>query len=347
MTDGARREGYCGTSREELEVARALVIGGTLFIGRALVERLLERGDEVAIMHRREGTPFGDRVEEILCDRNDAPAVRKALAGETFDVVYDNVYDWERGTTADPVVAAARAAAEGGGLRRYVFTSSVAVYGGGPDHGEGEELAPPDHPEPYVRNKAETERALFRLHREEGIPVSTLRPPFIYGPGNPFDREAFFWDRILADRPVLIPGDGTRHMQWVHVEDVVRALTRAAEMDAAEGKAYNLGNHPPVTQVEFVEAMARAAGRPVQLAFVPREKIEAAGGDLFAPPLYFGAYLDVPPITVRVDRVREELGLDPIALDDGLRDTFAWYRQQPRPTPDFSWEDRLIEEASG
>ena len=45
-----------------------------------------------------------------------------------------------------------------------------------------------------------SERALFRLHAAEGLPVVTLRPPFIYGPENPFYREAFFWDRMRADR---------------------------------------------------------------------------------------------------------------------------------------------------
>ena len=113
---------------------RTLVIGGTLFIGRALVARLLERGDEVVILHRGRGTPFGDAVREIRCDRNDARAVEAALRGERFDVVIDNVYDWERGTTAAQVEAAARACADG--LRRYVFTSSIAAYGSGVDRDE-------------------------------------------------------------------------------------------------------------------------------------------------------------------------------------------------------------------
>ena len=61
-------------------MARALVIGGTLFIGRALVDQLLARGDDVVIMHRGTGTPFGTRVGEIQCDRNDVAAVQAALA---------------------------------------------------------------------------------------------------------------------------------------------------------------------------------------------------------------------------------------------------------------------------
>jgi nucleoside-diphosphate-sugar epimerase len=160
-------------------MTRSLVIGGTLFIGRALVEQLLARGDEVVVMHRGQETPYGGRVGEIRCDRNDVRAVEAALAGEDFDVVFDNVYDWQRGTTADMVVAAARAAAQEGQLRRYVFTSSMAVYGDGLEHDELDQLVPADHPAAYYGHKAESERALFRLGRDEAVPVTTIRPAFI------------------------------------------------------------------------------------------------------------------------------------------------------------------------
>src|SRR5207247_5648734 len=98
-------------------------------------------------------------------------------------VVFDNVYDWERGTTADQVSAAALGA--GAGLRRYVFMSSIAVYGQGLDHEERDPLVRSEDPKEYNRNKAESERALFALQRGKGIPVATLRPAFIYGPQNP------------------------------------------------------------------------------------------------------------------------------------------------------------------
>lgn len=320
-------------------MARILVIGGTSFMGRELVERLLERGDDVVLMHRSPGTPFGDRVGEILCDRNDTEAVRAALRDERFDRVFDNVYDFQRGTTAEQVTAAAEASADG--LERYVFTSSVAAYGGGTDHDESDPLAPADHPDDYIRNKATTERALFALHRDGVVPVTTLRPAFVYGPHNPFDRESFFWDRIVRDRAVIIPGDGSRPMQFVSAGDVVRSALAAADTEVAAGRAWNLGG-PPVTQVEFVQTLARAAGREARLVHVPRERIQAAGGGLMTPPFYFGVYLDLPPLTMKGDRVREELGVELTPLEDGLRETFAWYSAQSRPAPDFTWEDEVI-----
>ena len=211
-------------------MARTLVIGGTLFIGRALVDQLLARGDDVVVMHRGKGTPFDARVGEIQCDRNDVAAVRAALAGRTFDVVYDNVYDWQRGTSAEHVCAAALAVASSH-LRRYVFTSSMAVYGQGGTFGEDAPLVPSDYPNPYSAQKADSERALFESHRQNGLPVTTLRPAFIYGPHNPFDREAFFWDRLLAGRPIIVPEDGTGTLQWVHVRDVARAAVLAGDSE--------------------------------------------------------------------------------------------------------------------
>jgi 2'-hydroxyisoflavone reductase len=321
-------------------MARVLVIGGTLFIGRALVDQLLERGDDVVVMHRGRGTPFGKRVSEIRCDRNNVAAVRKALERTRFDVIYDNVYDWERGTTADQVSAAAVAASAD--LHRYVFTSSVAVYPPGGEYDERAPLVPSDYPNTYAAQKADSERALFELQREQGIPVATLRPTFIYGPHNPFERESFFWDRLRAGRPIIIPEDGSRTMQWVHVRDVARAAVLAATKDIAVGHAYNLASYPPIRQIEFVELLARIAGREAHLVHIPREQIQRAGGQVMAPPYYFGVYLDIPPITARVDRVRSELGLELTPLEEGLRETYRWYEQQQRPQPDFSWEDRLL-----
>ena len=321
-------------------MARVLVIGGTLFIGPALVRRLLERGDEVTILHRAETTPFGDRVTSIQCDRNDVEGVRRVLEGRDFEVVYDNVYDWRRGTTAEQVTAAALGC---GGVSRYVFTSSVAAYGDAREVDEDTSLAPPDHPDDYVRNKAESERALFRLHAESGFPAVTLRPPYIYGPENPFYREAFFWDRLLlASRPIIVPGDGSRLMQFIHADDFARASILAAESEKAVGRSYNIAHRRPVTQGELVRALARVAGVAPLLTFVPRETLIARGGGIFEPPYYFGQYFDMPAIVQKTERARDELGFEARDFEEGLADSFAWYRRQGvRKKPDVWWEDEL------
>ena len=119
----------------------------------------------------------------------------------------------------------------------------------------GGPLAPDYNPEPYVRHKATTERTLFRMHAKSGLPLVTFRPPFVYGPHNPYYREAFFWDRLRAGRPIVIPGDGHRLMQFAYVNDVVRAMIRAMEEPRAVGEAFNMGDPKPLTQVELVEKL--------------------------------------------------------------------------------------------
>lgn len=321
-------------------MSHCLVIGGTLFIGRALVRRLLERGDRVTILHRGKSNPFAGKTDEIHCDRNDVEAVRSALAGRRFDIVYDNVYDWQRGTTAEQVQAAAEACREG--LSRYIFTSSVAAYEPGENLAEDAALAAPDSPDLYARNKANTERMLFRLHRESGFPAVTLRPPYIYGPENPFYREAFFWDRLLRGRPIIIPGNGLRAMQFVLADDLARAAILAAETAAASGRAYNIANPTVISQRELVDALARACGRTPKKVHISRGLIERAGGKVFDPPYYFGQYFDMPPITQDASRAKEELGFGATPFDEGLAGTVEAYLREIRPEPDFSWEDRLF-----
>ena len=155
---------------------KVLVIGGTSFIGRQLVKELCDAGHDVAVMHRKPEHGLLRRVENLMADRNDAESVQQALDERRFDVVYDNVYDWQRGTTAAQVQATVRAC--GDRVSRYIFMSSVAAYGDGLNHYEGDALAPDNHPEHYLRNKAMTERMLFRLRQRHGLPVVTVRPPF-------------------------------------------------------------------------------------------------------------------------------------------------------------------------
>jgi nucleoside-diphosphate-sugar epimerase len=320
---------------------KVLVIGGTLFIGRALVEELLKAEHEVAVLHRKAKHDFGRRVDNIMADRNDGDAMRETLSTRRFDVVFDNVYDWERGTTAEQVEATARAL--GDRLTRYIFISSVGAYGDGLNHKESDPLAPDYHAIPYVRHKATTERLLFRMHAQTGLPLVTFRPPFVYGPGNPFYREQFFWDRLRAGRSIVIPGDGHRLMQFVYVHDLVAAMVRAMEEPRAVGEAFNIGDSKPITQVELVEKLARAANVEPVLARVPRDSIQQAGGNAMEEPFYFGEYFDLPPITENIGKVTRMLKVQMTPFETGLKETYRWYTRNHKPrTAGFEFDDKLL-----
>jgi nucleoside-diphosphate-sugar epimerase len=320
---------------------KVLVIGGTLFIGRALVEELVKGEHEVAVLHRKPKHDFGRRVDNIMADRNDADAMYEALSTRRFDVVFDNVYDWERGTTAEQVEATVRPL--GDRLSRYIFISSVGAYGDGLNHKESDPLAPDYHAIPYVRHKATTERLLFRMHAQTGLPLVTFRPPFVYGPGNPFYREQFFWDRLRAGRSIVIPGDGHRLMQFVYVNDLVAAMVRAMEEPRAVGEAFNIGDSKPITQVELVEKLARAANVEPVLARVPRDSIQQAGGNAMEEPFYFGEYFDLPPITENIGKVTRMLKVQMTPFETGLKETYRWYTRNHKPrTAGFEFDDKLL-----
>ena len=320
---------------------KVLVIGGTLFIGRLLVEELVKGGHDVTVLHRKPKHEFGKRVDNIMADRNDADAMKEALSTRRFDVVFDNVYDWERGTTAAQVEATVRAC--GDRITRYIFMSSVAAYGDGLNHKESDPLAPDYHPDPYVRHKATTERLLFRMHSQTGLPVVTFRPPFIYGPNTPFYREQFFWDRLRAGRPVIIPGDGHRLMQFAYVTDLVKAMVRSMEEPRAIGEAFNIGDPKPVTQAELIEKLAKAANVDPTLVRIPRDVIAQAGGNSMDEPYYFGEYYDLPPITENIGKATRVLKVKMTPFDQGLKETYKWYVRNHKPrTSTFDFDDKLL-----
>ena len=319
---------------------RTLVIGGTHFIGRRIVEMLLEGGHDVAVLHRSAGHDLGPQVRNLQGDRGDLERVAQILRRENPDAVFDVAYDWAQGTPASHVEGAARAC--GDRLQRYVFMSSIAAYAPGINRREDDDLAPDDSPNPYVQHKASAERALFRMHQRSGFPAVTFRPPFVHGPRQPFYREQFFWDRLIDGRPIVLPDGGDAPMQWVFVDDLARACVRAIEVQAAPGHAFNVAHVEPLTQRSFVETLARTAGVVPRFVSVPRSVIAAAGGQLVGESIYFGDYLDLPPYTSVVEKAARVLGVHPTSFEEALKQDFAWYTAQPRRPAAYAFEDRLI-----
>ena len=319
---------------------RTLVIGGMQFMGRRIVERLLEHGHDVTVLHRRATHDLGPHVRNLQADRGDLPLVAQLLRRESFDAVFDLAYDWQKGTPAAHVEAAARSC--GDRMERYVFVSSVAAYPPGLDRREDDALVPDDAQDPYAVHKASAERLLFEMHRASGFPVVTFRPPFVHGPRQPFYREQFFWDRLFDGRPIVLPDDGGTPTQWVFVEDVATACLRALEVPGAVGQAFNIGHVEPLTQRTVVEALARVAEIEPRFVSIPRATIHAAGGQLIGDSIYFGEFLDLPTRTSVVEKAARVLGVTPTPFEAALAQGLAWYQQQPRRPIDYTFEDRLI-----
>ena len=171
-----------------------------------------------------------------------------------------------------------------------------------------------------------------------------MRPPFVYGPWNNIPREAWFWDRILAGRPVILPDDGRTLFQWAAAKDVAWALAECLENPAAEGQAFNIAEAEPLTHAEFVDRLARVAGRGVEQVPVPRRRLHELGGSSMGSRMYFGAtlYAEVS-FSVSLDKARAVLGFRPTDPMDGLRETSAWYLANDRGrSPKFTFDREVL-----
>ncbi len=320
---------------------KVLVIGGTLFIGRLLVDELVKEGHDVAVLHRKPKHDFGRRVENIMADRNDAAALREALSGRRFEVVFDNVYDWERGTTAAQVEATVRAC--GDRLSRYIFLSSVASLWRRPEP-QGKRPAGAGLPSRPVHSPQSHHRAAAVPHAFAARPAGGDLPPAVrLWARQPFYREQFFWDRLRAGRPIIIPGDGHRLMQFAYVNDLVLAMRKAMTEPRAVGEAFNVGDTKPLTQVELVEKLAKIANVEPSLARIPRDTIQQNGGNAMSEPFYFGEYYDLPPITMNIGKVTRMLKMKLTPFETGLKETYRWYVRNHKPrTAGFDFDDKLL-----
>lgn len=321
---------------------RVLVVGGTRFIGRATVSELLGRGHDITILHRgRTPSPFGDRVTELLGDRLDPASLRRALDAHPFDGVIDIAYPWDSRTGARELGYLADALHRP--PERYVYLSSVSVYGDGPLPLTEESRRDPMLGA-YSEDKIAAEDFLFDAHRAGRFAISIVRPPYVHGPWNNIPREAWFWDRILADRPVIVPDGGTTLFQWAAARDVGWALTECLESPAARGQAFNIAEAEPLTYAAFLDRLAAVAGKPLEKVPVPRKRLLALGGSQLGPKMYFGATLDAEvDFSVSVEKAQRLLGFQPTDPMDGLREAYDWYLENDRDrSPKFTFDKEVL-----
>ena len=111
-------------------------------------------------------------------------------------------------------------------------------------------------------------------------------------------------------------------MQFVYVKDLVAAMLKAVESPSVVGHAFNIANPRALTQAEFIELLAAAAGKETKVVRIPRERILRAGGHPMGPHLYFGVYFDLAPITMLVNKAQRMLAFKPCPMAEGLKETY-------------------------
>ncbi len=304
---------------------RILILGGTSFLGPALVEAARSRGSVVTLFNRGRTNPglFPD-VEQLHGDRD---GKLEALRGRTWDVVID---------TSGFVPRVVRMSAEllAPSVERYVFVSSISAYDESLAPGSGEEgrlaaLADPfteDVGRNYGGLKAACEAAAAAAMPGR---VLVVRPGLIVGPGDPTDRFTYWPVRIDRGGEVLAPGEGSDPVQFVDVRDLARWMIDMA--DRREAGTYNAVG--PLSRTSMRQMLgdcratipSTAAFTWVPWPFLEREKVEPwSDMPVWVPSGTEGSGL------AQVSCARAiAAGLEFRGIGETARDTLAWWKAQP------------------
>jgi UDP-glucose 4-epimerase len=235
---------------------RILIMGGTRFIGVYLTKMLVEQGDEVVLFNRGNRPAPVEGVLEIKGDRTSPEQLKEKLSQEHFDAIFDN--NGRELSDTQPLAEIFQDR-----VQHFVYMSSAGVYlpSDQMPHLEGD----PVDPKSRHRGKHETEAFLTQL----GLPFTSIRPTYIYGPGNYNDLESWFFDRIVRDRPIPIPANGLHLTQLGHVKDLARAMCQVLGNNQAVGQVYNVSGDRYVTFDGLARACAVATGKsPAQVKIV-------------------------------------------------------------------------------
>jgi 2'-hydroxyisoflavone reductase len=310
---------------------KMLVLGGTLFLGRALVDAAIARSHEVTLFNRgrqSQGPVAG--VESLIGDRD---GQLDALRGREWDVVVD---------TSGYLPRLVRASAEllAGSVRRYVFVSSISVYADFsrpipedaplatmPD-GSQEEVTGPT----YGPLKVLCEQAVC-----ETLPGRALivRPGLIVGPNDPTNRFSYWTGRVARGGEILAPGAPQAPVQFIDARDLAEWMVRMIEAEQV-GTFNSTGPEYVLTMGGFLDACRTGSGSDARFTWVSEEFLAEQG---VAPWSELPLYLPSSPGTheyfsrANIDRgLAAGLAFRPLARTIG--DTLAWQRGragQPLP----------------
>ena len=307
---------------------RILIMGGTRFIGVYLTKALVEQGHEVVLFNRGKKNAPIEGIQQIHGDRQDIGQLKEKLGEEQFDVIYDN--NGRELSDTKPLVELFRDR-----VKQFVYVSSAGVYlkSDQMPHVEGDAV------DPNSRHKGKFETEVYLA--ESGIPWTAIRPVYIYGPQNYNPLEAWFFDRIVRDRVIPIPGNGLHFTQFGHVQDLASAMVAVLGNPQAIGQIYNISGDRYVTFDGLAKAAAIAAGKSVDdLKIVHYNPKDFDFGKKKAFPLRPQHFF------ADIHKAKTELNWQPeYDLISGLKDSFNRYyllSNQQDTDVDFSTDDQIL-----
>lgn len=252
---------------KERENMNILVLGGTRFFGKKLVELCIENGHDVTILTRgQSGNPFGTAVKQLIVDRDNHDALENALAHTTWDIIYDNIcYSPNEAHTICELLK--------GKTKKLVFTSTLSTYEVDGKMKKEEDFDPyhyqilmGDREEfSYGEGKRQAEAVLFK---EASFPVVAVRFPIVMGEHDYTRRLHFHVERILHDQPISLPNIDAQ-MSYITDEEAAEFLYFVG-VTPIEGP-YNATASGAISLKELLALIEEESGK--------RAKISLVGGD--------------------------------------------------------------------
>jgi 2'-hydroxyisoflavone reductase len=309
---------------------RVLVIGGSMFLGRAVVAEALRRGDEVTTFNRGRSRPDLPGVTAVRGDREVTGDLRRLVDGREWDVVVD-VCGYQ------PRNVAETARQLSGHARHYTFISTIRVHADWParvvDERSPLHECPPDaeEGEPWVL-KAGCERAVEQCFDGDTM---MIEPGVMIGPHEHVGRLPWWLTRIAKGGRVLAPGDPGRELQLIDARDIA-TFTLAQAAHGTTGRFVTSGAPGSATFGSWLGACRAVTGSAADLVWVDDQTLGEYGvQQLFELPLWLP---DVPAsaaawLTSPAKALAAGLVCRPV--EETVRDTWEWLREIPEDERSF------------
>lgn len=308
----------------------SLVTGGAGFIGSHVAKHLIDEGHQVVIIDDLSGgfienVPRGSIfIQDSICNET---VIKDLFERYKFDYVFHlaayaaeglshfiRPFNYMNNLTGSINLINQSIKHE---VKRFVYTSSMAVYGEGiPPFKESDPTSPED---PYGISKVAIERDLMVANRMFGLEYTVFRPHNVYGPNQHiWDRyrnvAGIFMNQIMKNKPLTIFGDGSQKRSFSYISDIAPHIVKSIELDSTKGATYNLGATEVVTIKELAIACCKAMAVEQNFEhWPPRYEVHNAYSDQTLSTLIFG-----PPL---------------VSLEDGLSIFAEWVKATPQRPP--------------
>lgn len=299
---------------------KALVLGGSQFVGLHTVRELIARGDQVTVLNRGQTeTDLPEGVERLVADRRDGDSMRAALQGRDWDAVFDvsGFIMVAMGSNMQDLVDMLD-----GHVGAYVFTSSIMAYAPTGVCPWDETFATVDEgPNTYGGFKKMVEDLLLAQHARTGFPASIVRPASIYGPDNNiYDMEMAYFLRLLRGLPIIVPHEGLVTGSYGHVDDLCRTMVDMVSNPKAHGEVFNI-TAEAVTVDEYVRVLSEIVGKPADVLYQPADLMPEIG-----KPVYNHLFGKAHHGVLSIEKAQRLLGYSPrYDFRKGHEQTFEWF----------------------